>query len=739
MRPHSRLPAPLPCVVAAILGAVAVPATGQPDTGAVDSHLETVLVYARRLTPVSRVAATVTVIDQARIETTLATDIRELVRYEPGLSVRNDPFRFGLDTISVRGLGGNRVAVEVDGIPAAGGFAVGSYADSGRAYVDAAFVDRVEFLRGPASSLYGSDAIGGVVAMTTLTPESLLARGEGDYAVRTDAGFDSASDGWRAAVLAAGAIGGTQWLVGYSRREGQETDTAADVTPNPSEYANDSALMKVTGTVPGGPLTFTAEAGRIQQATDVNAFLGVGRFLNTTALAGDDEMLRYRVGLGQALTGANAAFDSADWSAYWQGTETEQDTYEVRRAVPPRMPPVQLDRKFNFDESTFGVEFTAVKSLGSGSIVHDVVYGFEATRSELDELRDGLQTNLTTGATTPTILGETFPLRDLPLSTVVEVGAFVQDEVQFDDARWMLVPALRVDYYELTPATDRIYREDNPATEPAGVDEVSFAPKLGATYRINDRLGVFFQYAHGFRSPPPEDVNIGLEVPLFNIRAIPNPDLRPETSDGFETGLRLTGSPVALTASVFLTEYGDFIESKVNLGVDPATGVTLFQSQNVAEARIYGAEFDARVDGSAWSPRLQGWSGRLAGSWTRGEDLTRDVPLNSIDPPRLVLGMRYDAPSTRWGSELALTAVEAQREMDRSRADLYRTDGYATLDWLANVNITPRLRLNIGLFNLTDTEYIEWSDVRGRVADDPLVPYYTRAGFNASASLRYDF
>ncbi|MBP6106812.1 MAG: TonB-dependent hemoglobin/transferrin/lactoferrin family receptor [Steroidobacteraceae bacterium] len=739
MLPHSRLPAPLPYVVAAILGTTAVPAMGQPVTGADDSSLETVMVYARRLTPVSRVAATVTVIDQARIEMTLATDIRELVRYEPGLNVRNDPFRFGLDTISVRGLGGNRVAVEVDGIPAAGAFAVGSYADSGRAYVDAAFVDRVEFLRGPASSLYGSDAIGGVVAMSTLTPASLLANGEGDYSARTDAGFDSASDGWRAAALAAGTMGGTQWLVGYSRREGHESDTAADVTPNPSEYANDSALLKLTSAVPGGPLTFTAEAGRIQQETDVDAFLGVGRFLNTTALAGDDEMLRYRVSLGQALTGANGAFDSADWSAYWQGTETEQDTYEVRRAVPPRTPPVQLDRTFKFDESAFGVEFTAVKSLGSGSIVHDVVYGFEATRSELDELRDGLQTDLTTGATTPTILGETFPLRDLPLSTVVEVGAFVQDEVQFDDARWTLVPALRVDYYDLTPESDRIYREDNPSNEPAGVDKVSFAPKLGATYRISDRLGVFFQYAHGFRSPPPEDVNIGLEVPLFNIRAIPNPDLRPETSDGFETGLRLAGSPVALTASVFLTEYGDFIESKVNLGVDPATGVTLFQSQNVAEARIYGAEFDARVEGSTWSPRLQGWSGRLAGSWIRGDDLTRDVPLNSIDPPRLVLGLRYDAPSTRWGSELALTAVEAQRQVDRSRADLYRTDGYATLDWLANVDITPRLRLNIGLFNLADTEYIEWSDVRGRVADDPLVPYYTRAGFNASASLRYDF
>ena len=455
---------------------------------------------------------------------------------------------------------------------------------SGRAFVDAAFVDRVEFLRGPASSLYGSDAIG-VVAMTTLTPARLLARGEGDYAARTDAGFDSESDGWRAAALAAGATGGTQWLVGYSRREGHESDTAADVTPNPSEYTQDSALITVTGAGPGGPLTFTAEAGRMQQATDVDAFLGVGRFLNTTVLEGDDEMLRHRVSLGQALTGANAAFDVADWKAYWQGTETDQDTYEVRRAAPPRTPPVRLDRAFEFDESTLGVEFTAISSLVSGSIVHDLVYGFEATRSEIDELRNGLQTNLTTGATTPTILGETFPLRDLPLSTVVEIGAFVQDEVRLDDARWTVVPALRVDYYELTPETDPIFREDNPTTVPADVDEVSFAPKLGATYRLSEQLGVFFQYAHGFRSPPPEDVNIGLEVPLFNIRAIPNPNLRPETSDGFELGLRLTGAPVALTASVFQTEYGDFIESKVNLGVDPATGVTLFQSQNVAEAR----------------------------------------------------------------------------------------------------------------------------------------------------------
>jgi hypothetical protein len=43
------------------------------------------------------------------------------------------------------------------------------------------------------------------------------------------------------------------------------------------------------------------------------------------------------------------------------------------------------------------------------------------------------------------------------------------------------------------------------------------------------------------------------------------------------------------------------------------------------------------------------------------------------------------------------------------------------------------------LFSLTNAAYIEWSDDRGRVADDRVVPYYSRACSNASASLRYDF
>jgi len=673
----------------------------------------------------------------------MATDVRELVRYEPGLSVRNDPFRFGLDTFTIRGLGGNRVAVEIDGIPAGGGFAVGSYADSGRAFIDTALIDRVEFLRGPASSLYGSDAIGGIVAMSTLQPSSLLTRdAAAPYALRSEAGYSGDDDSWHVALAGAGASAAGRWLAAYVQRTGSELDTAAQVEPDPRDYKSESLLLKYeTPEVGGAPLLLALEGGRIEQDSSVDAFLGLpGRFVNTTLLHGDDVSKRYRASLAQALGNGGGWFDTGEWKVYWQETQTQQDTLELRRAAPPRTPAVRLERGFSFDEGTYGLEFTALRALRGGNLQHDLVYGIEAAHSRLEELRSGLQETLDTGSTTPAILGEVFPLRDLPLSDITEIGVFLQDEISPASGRWSLIPALRVDYYDLAPESDSIYREDNPTSEPVGLSETSLAPKFGATYRLTDSTSVYFQYAHGFRSPPPEDVNIGLEIPLFNVRAVPNPDLQPETSNGFETGIRMFRPAVRFTGSVYYNEYEDFIESKVNLGVDPATGVTLFQSQNISEARIYGAELSATVDAVSWRGNLEGWSARLAASWSRGDDLVRDEPLNSIDPPSVVLGMRYEQPSaTPWGVELMTTAVAAQRDVDRSRADLYRTGSYVTLDLLANVEFGERLRLDVGLFNLTDVAYSEWSDVHGRVVGDPLLPYYTRPGFNTSATLHYSF
>ena len=176
---------------------------------------------------------------------------------------------------------------------------------------------------------------------------------------------------------------------------------------------------------------------------------------------------------------------------------------------------------------------------------------------------------------------------------MIEAGVFAQDEIRLGDGRWSVIPALRVDYYDLSPKPDGLYREDNPDTPVVGLNDTSISPKLGLTRRFGDALSAYFQYSNGFRAPPPEDVNIGLDLPLLNIRAIPNPDLKPEKSNGYELGLRYESGALRFTASGYYTDYDDFIESKVNLGADPETQVIIFQSQNIARARIYGTEVSA--------------------------------------------------------------------------------------------------------------------------------------------------
>lgn len=117
------------------------------------------------VTAAGAVAASVTVADTSALDALVVRDLADLTRYEPGLTLRHDATRFGSGDFAIRGIGGNRVLVEVDGVPAAPGFAVGNFADAGRAYLDLDLVKRVEVLKGPASSLYGSEALGGVVSL----------------------------------------------------------------------------------------------------------------------------------------------------------------------------------------------------------------------------------------------------------------------------------------------------------------------------------------------------------------------------------------------------------------------------------------------------------------------------------------------------------------------------------------------------------------------------------------------
>ena len=707
---------------------------------AVDTpELEVVTVVGKLPQPLREAAAAVSVVTAEEIEAAVAFDLRDALRDEPGVSFARDPNRFGTGSPTVRGLGGNRVLVETDGVPAAKTFSIGNFSNTGRQFADLGVVERIEVLRGPASSLYGSDAIAGVIAITTINPSDLLGP-DLDLALRARAGHASDDHSVFGGFTAAARAGPFESLLAYARREGKELEHAGGSPPaNPRDYHSDALLARTVFAGFGPPLRLTAEWNNRRNGTDVDSLeLSGGRFANTIFMQGDDFVESLRLVLDQDFERPGRT-GTGQWRIYWNETEFRQLTHEERRAAPPATPPLSIEREFHYVERVTGAEFLLAAEFETGAGPHRAVGGLEFSETRITERRDGLQTNLTTGGTTSTILGEALPVRDFPISQVQETGLYIQDEFRPGGGHWSLIPALRADRYRLMPLVDAMYAADNPTSPPVHISQDSLSPKLGLGWRMRDDVTLFLQYAHGFRSPPFDDVNIGLDLPQFNTRAIPNPDLEPERSDSIELGLRFSGAALAGTLSLYDSRYRDFIESRVNIGAEPGTGTTLFQSRNIASARIYGVEAALDLAFGAWRPALSSWSGRVAFGWAVGRDTVRDRPLNSIDPPRGLLGLRYEMPSGDLDVGLDVSLVAAKHDVDESAAPLFKPGGYAVADLKLHWRLNERIAVNAGLFNLADRACYEWATVRGHAPTDPLLHLYREPGRNFAITIAATF
>lgn len=696
-----------------------------------------VVVSSRSPRPLSEVAAQVTVIDADDLQTSIAEDLSDVFRYQPGLEVETAGTRFGTTGINLRGVGGNRVAIEVDGVPVRDQFSVGNFSNGGRALVETDRVKRIEVLHGPASALYGSDAIGGVVAIRGWDPQDLLARSDGDAWLGLRAGYRGSDDSWVGSAV--GAVGSeTQALLAAATyRDGHELEHAATAGAlDPQDWSSsDLAARWVLDTDAGQRFRVIAEHYERDATTTLGSLPGFGRFRFTTELAGDDEDRRDALSAAWEFSGAG--FDQGALRAWTSDSDTHQLTQEVRARAPV---PVRLERRFDFSADAWGVNAEAFREFLTGHVRHRIGVGGSWISSDFEELRDGFEQRLDDGSTSTVVLGESFPVRDFPVSNTEEGALFVQDEIEWADGRWELIPALRWDRYELDPEPDPVFTEDNPDSVPVAVSDDRVTPRVGLLFHPRPGWSAYAQYAQGFRAPPFADANIGLDIPLFNIRAIPNPDLRSETSDGIELGLRRTGPFLRWSLAAFDTDYDDFIESRVRIGVDPETGTLLFQSRNISSANIRGIDFDLVAELDGWHTALDGWSLTARGWWAEGENRENDRPLNSIAPPQVVLGLAWRSPASRWDAALNViaSAHKDDDDIDASDGDRFATPGWATMDLLVGWRPVDGIELRAGLYNLADRTYWRWLDVAPFDAGDPFIPLLSRPGRSVAISARLE-
>ncbi|MDT8319487.1 MAG: TonB-dependent hemoglobin/transferrin/lactoferrin family receptor [Xanthomonadales bacterium] len=730
---------PLIASITALLGALplaADPSAGDQMADDPQLSLDPIVVVASRIPQrLSGVAAQVTVIDGEDIRRNLVEDISGLLKYEPGLDLETSGTRFGASAINIRGIGGNRVDIRIDGVPLRDQFIIGAFSNGGRLAIEPDRIKQVEVLHGPASAMYGSNALGGVIAVTTWDPADLLnsAGDFGSYSLRT--GYQGMNSSRVVSAMAAGGGHTHRILAAATYRDGNELDNQAPSIADAQDWDSDDLMVRYTWDLRAGQrLRFSAERMSRETRTEVDSVLGFGqRFRWTTALLGNDRDERRRLSLDYEFdldSGTQGVFRLYDSSH-----DTDQFSRETRAAAPS---PVALERRFKYAQDITGAEASLHRTLSWLDLEHRIGIGAEWNRSTVTELRDGTQTSLNDGSHSKNILGETFPLRDFPISDSDEVGVWLQDEIRLAGGRWSITPALRWDRYELSPEADPIWREDNPDTAVVSVDEARLTPRLSVVFRPGDTWAFYGQYSEGFRAPPFEDANVGLDIPLFGIRAIPNPDLRSETSQAFEIGMRWFGPYSTLSAALFHTEYDDFIESRVLIGRDPGTGDLVFQSRNIAQARIRGIDLRYEGDLSGFNARLQGWTVHAAAYWAEGENRQSGVPLNSIAPPQAVAGLAWDSRDGVWrlAATGTFTAAKHSDDIDESEAERFATPGWTTLDLTLGWHPSARLEFQFGLFNLTDRHYWRWLDVARLQADDPMIPLLSRSGRSFSLSAR---
>lgn len=718
------------------------------------SRLQEVVVTAtRKETGVDLVPATITTIDRGALDRRMPHDEAALFADEPDIVVSRDLRRYGATAVNIRGIDGIRVLQQVDGIRLPDLYYGGGPSNITGATPDVAesdFLKRVEVLRGPASSLYGSDALGGVVGYLTLDPQDILDGRDiaGRYRTIWRSGDTSLQNS------AYGALQGRffEALIALTRRTGDELDNEGrDGTsgygrelPNPQDTRSQAALGKlIFKPAAGHRVGMTLELR--DQSNEVETLRLVPSLPKVTASSGDEDTRRLRVSVDWDWQPEGVWFDRLNLRAYHQDSEAHTRTLQTRSNTGATCSAstgagnnCQVDMDFRFEQRAYGLGLQMESLHVTGRIEHQLVYGIDLSRIRTDELRDYWVTNETRGTQTKTLAGDTYPLRDFAPGKNVSAGVFLQDTMVFDDGRLHLMPGVRYDRVELKP--DWLTQSAGTLTlAPVAQDHSAVSPKLGALWQATPDVALFGQVVRGFRAPNYEEVNGLFYNAAQNYVSLPNAELEPERSTGFEIGARLTRPGGNLKLAVFENRYRNFIE-QVQLCTDTTAPFTCpggtrsaYQKVNLARVRIRGIELRG-----AWT-LTDGLSLKGAVAHMRGRDRERDQPLNSVEPTRATLAVLWDREV--WGTEARVRAAAAKSKVDRTSVDYFRTGSYVVADLSGWWSVTPGIRLNVSVNNLFDRKYYLWSDVRhvGLTSTEAGPAFYTQPGRNFSVGVQADF
>lgn len=604
--------------------------------------------------PAARVPALTTVTDADEIRARVQQILPQALSEEPGIVVQQTTSAQGVPVI--RGLAGYQNVALIDGVRL-NTSAWRSGPLQYLAWYDASLVDRIEVMRGPASVLYGSDALGGTVHVRSIQPSfSTGATRVGGVANLMASSADGGRGGnARVDVRAsrAGLVAGGGYTDFNDIRPGKGIDSHAAVT----------RFLGLPSTVLGA--SRMQNTGYAQRYGHAAAAVGLGRSARLDASYHYDEQTgasRYdRVHGGEGLFRSEFGPQRLDLAQVRleRGRTGFLDSFtaafSVNRQADGRLeqarPAANIDERQN-TTTAFGYQAQGVRTAGR----HHLTAGVET----YDEYISGSRTIVSA-------TGARAARPDIPDGTrYTSVGAFAQDVVTVIPNRLSLRGGVRYGRFAFGTTADPAM---GVVDESVTADAVTF--QTGAVLNLTDSLSLTASAGRAFRAPSADDLgSIGVtsvfEVAPGRAAALgglmgnadgahavstgrPIDTLRPETLYSFEAGVRYQSRRAAALLAGYTTEMRDAIQRRTIIFPDPIVGQSIGGYQvvrqdaagrafiatnaspmvtrvNVSKARVRGMEADVRVRlASDW----------LAASWfsySHGTDLDANLPLRRVPP-----------------------------------------------------------------------------------------------------------
>ena len=478
--------------------------------------------------------------------------------------------------------------------------------------VDQNSLERMEVLYGPASTLYGSDALGGAILLRTKGPQLSQQRGQMHT---TGSGFVrySTANNEKTAHFDLSIGGGRlAWVQAYNYSHFGDTKMGDNY---PEKYPDFGRRSQYITSINGVDSVVTNSDDRVQKFSgyeqwDVTQKLlfqqneKVSHGLNLQ-LSNSSNVPRY----DRLQDMRNGTLRWAEWyygpqyrtlAAYELNIKDVGFFNEVKSIISyQRIKESRNQREYRrydrLDSRNEKLDVWAATVDGRKIWrQHELTLGVDAQLNKLQSTAE--RKNIRTGATTA--LDTRYPNGD---NNMNYVGAYAQHLLKFGGGKWVLNDGIRFQYVTLrsTIADNSFF--NFPFTE---IDQKNGAVtgNIGLVFLPNNSTRITFGLSSGFRTPNIDDVSRIFESSQTQL-VLPNPDIKPEYTYNADMGFSKSfGEKLRIEATVFYTYFRNAIALapyRLN-GHDSITYngniVRVVANQNVNKAYLYGANAAFTVD-----------------------------------------------------------------------------------------------------------------------------------------------